>query len=178
MILRSTKIIFFFSLIFFLISIITCTAFVYNVYTEKQAYIEKRNKLLEIEDKSEKLVAFTNTFEHTVNERAYLETRILDDQKVIDFLEMLEMLEQEQEVTMTTSSLNVQKIDATFDTLTTHITIEGQNESVLNVIKILETLPYQSSVERVQFTKKEDGDGAYWWTAELDLRITKFSSKK
>ena len=92
---------------------------------------------------------------------------MLKDEEVINFLATIEELGREQHVELKTSRLQVDGIDDTFEELVVEITITGSYDSVLHMLSLFETFPYQSYVSI--FT-----DNQVSWSGNFTIHVTKF----
>lgn len=97
---------------------------------------------------------------------------ILEDAGVITFLQLTEDLAREQGVTLTTE-LNLAPIDDTFETLHMSTVVEGSFDGVMQMIRLLENLPYQSQVEQVSLSRV-GGEGM--WSASLSITVLKYTA--
>lgn len=100
-----------------------------------------------------------------------LKSFILHDDDVITFLQLTEDVAREQGVSLSTE-LTLSPIDATFESLHMNTTIEGSFDGVMRMIRLLETLPYQSEVEQVSLSRS-GGDGV--WSATLAITVLKYT---
>lgn len=91
------------------------------------------------------------------------------DGDTIELLSYLDSIAESNGVALTTGDLGIRETeeDENFDNLVVSITLRGGQASVLEVVKILETLPYASSVERLTFIRS--GSDA---TASLTLQVS------
>ena len=171
---RSTTIIATAGTLFFLGSLIVFLFAFHTVSEEKATFTDLRIARAETKVHQESYAMLVRKLEETSAERASLFLRILREEDVIDLLATIETLGKEQHVTLKTNSLTVEPIDTSFETLVVNITVTGRYSAVLHVLKILEYLPYQASVGRVQITHIEDETGTVW-EGSFQVRVTKFT---
>ncbi len=167
---KSTKIIATISFLILAGSLTIFGGFGFVIFTQKQNYIDlyRQNELLKNQESS--INALLAELETTKGERESLESRILADEEVIDFLALIETLGREQQVKLTTSGLSVQPINATFETLVVRMEVEGGYDSVLRTLKLMEQLPYQTVVSNSQLNS---GSGDVW-KGVFEIQLTKF----
>lgn len=106
-------------------------------------------------ERNKELVAMV---EDTHESRAVLGSFILhDEEDTIELLSLFDELAIAQQVSLTTRELTVRKQDGAFNQLDLDLSIAGVEEHVVRVIRMLETLPYQSSISSLTFSRKDDG---------------------
>jgi Tfp pilus assembly protein PilO len=167
---KSTKILASVSLLIFIGSLAILGGFGYVIFKQKQQYIELYAQNTQLKDKGSSINTLIAELAATQEERAGLEDRILADEEVIDFLALIEAIGREQGVVLVTSSLNVQPVNATFETLVVRMEVEGAYTQVLRVLKLMENLPYQAIVNTVQLNVV---DGSTW-KGVYEVQLTKF----
>lgn len=145
--------------------------FFFSVEKQKEKFIAERTARAEASARKEALSALMRTLDETKEERTDLFTRVLQEEDVIDLLALIETVGKEQGVVLTTNSLTVEPINATFESLVVSIDVEGPLTGVMHVLKLLEHLPYQSSVRNVQVLRNESEEG---WKSTYDVRVTKY----
>ncbi len=165
------------SIIVFLFSVSTSVVAFVMVTKQKGIYLEALKKRAETEAQVASQKSLIESLEKTKNERALLSTQILKDANVIELLSLIETLGKEQGVDLKTSSLNVEKIDQTFETLVVNLEVAGPYTSVKQILGLLEHIPYQASVGSVQLERMEEGkDGK--WKGIFTLKVTKFKKNE
>lgn len=174
---KSTKIIAVISVIIFLVCVsLSVTAFVI-VRKQKSEYLEYGKKRAEAEAQEILQKGLSEALLKTKDERTFLTLQILEDDDVIELLSLIETLGKEQGVTLTTSSLNVEKIDRKFETLAVNLEVNGSYASVMNMLNLLEHLPYQSSIFTIQLERQGD-ESQDMWKALFSLKVTKFKKNE
>lgn len=158
------------SAIIFLVSVSVCVVFFWMVSKQKTVYIERTQERAEKQAYRDSLQSLMRTLEDTKEERAALVSRVIKDDEVITFLSLIETLGKEQGIALTTNSLTVLPVNDTFETLVIALTLEGTYSEMTSIIKLLEQLPYQSSVAKVTMSK-EKGSGL--WKGSLEVSVTK-----
>ncbi len=118
------------------------------------------------------LAALVRLVEGTETERLELQTRVLDEEGVIDFLSLIETLSKEQGVSLKTNTLTVSELSPLFESLNASVTLTGSNDAVLHVLEILEALPYQTAIVAASLTNDGVVDEGVW-QANIDLAVTK-----
>ena len=136
-------------------------AFVHTYATEKAEAAELRSLI--------------NLVDETRNERAELVTYFLTDNTVVDFLSLIETVAAEQGVVFEASSLEQQNMGESdvFAQLVLTVDIGGSFTSVVTMLEIFESLPYQVVVERVELSRPERPEVAYW-QGTYTIRITEY----
>ncbi|MCF7857631.1 MAG: type 4a pilus biogenesis protein PilO [Candidatus Pacebacteria bacterium] len=154
-------------------SVIACVVVLFGISNQKEHLQEINSEREQVLADREAIVAVTRSLEDSQHERESLTTRILKEEDVIDFLTSIESIGKDKGVSFKTNSLTVQKINDTFESLVVDIGVRGQYASVLYVLKILEHIPYQSSIGSVQIHKEEGGEYPVW-SGTIKLNVTKF----
>ncbi|MFT5849765.1 MAG: hypothetical protein ACI9H6_000581 [Patiriisocius sp.] len=86
--------------------------------------------------------------------REELISYILTEEKTINFLADVEQIALDQGIELTTDTLKVEEGTGLFDTLTVAFSVLGPEVYVLQMLQILETLPYYSSVVQMNLNKE------------------------
>lgn len=144
--------------------------------------IERRGEIL---TKNMQLIADEQSFETqytvsqdmvlaTVDERAELERYIVaDNRATIELLSQLDEIGSRQGVELTTSNLEEQSTDGTFNALLIRYNISGRADAVMHMIKIFETLPYHGYVSSLSVARSYDSTiGEQTVRAEIELRLS------
>lgn len=173
MIRKNTKVVLVLGALFFIVSIVMYVLFFTIVSNHKKQFTELSIERATIQSHQTLLKELTQTLEETKYEREVIKNSILKEENIIDLLTLIESLGKEQGVSVVTNSLNVTPINATFETLVVTVGVEGSYESVLHILELFETLPYQSTVNKVQITHTE-GEGLTTWKGSFEIRVIKF----
>jgi len=173
---KSTKIIAVTGILFFLICIGVFSVFLHVVTKQKTEFTEQTAENIRAEAHHESLASLMETLEKTKDERESLTSRVLREEDVIDFLALIESLGKEQGVILSTNSLTVEPIDAVFETLIVNVGVEGSYAGVMQVLKILEHLPYQTAISGFQVTHGGEDDAT--WKSTYNVRVTKFKKNE
>lgn len=118
------------------------------------------------------LASLVRVVNDTKQEREELDSYVLSDEGVIDFLTLIESVAKEQGVELKTSNLTEQDGGATFERVGALVTVAGTYESIAQTLAIFESLPYQSGITSIVLTK--DADSENGWAAQIELAVTKF----
>ncbi len=166
---KSTKIFIGISSSIFLLSIIVCAGMVYLIIKERAEYAEWNTKRAEIKAIESSLVIL----EDTVDERKSLMKRILrkDNDDVITLLTLIEELGKEQQLLLSTKSLSETTTSGAYEPLTINLEAEGKYDSVVHMLKLLEQLPYQVTIGKVQIMKNGEADAD--WKGTYEVKVTK-----
>ncbi len=142
----------------------------YLINRADQELNERRKAVASEEVRRSSLTSLTRLIEESTEERAAITSYIIAEDEVIDFLGLLKALGEEQGVLLTTESLEVISDKTQFEKLSVTIRVEGLYDGVTHILKMLETLPVQSSLVQVSMKRIGD-DGA--WAGQFRLNITK-----
>lgn len=85
--------------------------------------------------------------EKTADDRAALQQFLLTKDKTVDLLAQIESIGQQQGAIVTTKSLQVKSEKNSDEELVISFEVTGSQEAVMRMLKILETLPYHSTVQ-------------------------------
>ncbi len=150
-----------------LLALVGCLYFIHHISTELD---ERRLEAATQEAHREGLKLLSRLVDESTEERATLSSYIIPDDEVIDFLSLLRRLGEEQGVELTTESLNVVTDKTQFEKLSVTVLVKGSYGGVVQMLKILETLPYQSSVVEVSLNM-EGVSGQ--WMGKFRVQVTK-----
>jgi len=170
---KSTKIIAAISGIIFIVSVGAWARFLYKVVEQKSVFAERNIEYAQEKSHQKALETLAHTLDDTKSARESLNTRILKDDSVIDLLALIESIGKEQGIELSTNSLSVQPIDDIFETLVINVSVKGPYDSVIYMLKLLEHIPYQASVEKVQVGKEGEVSNAVW-NGQFEVKVTKF----
>jgi Tfp pilus assembly protein PilO len=134
---------------------------------ETKTYTEKKAR-------EENLERLTQTLGETKEDRVSLLSRFPHEEDIVMLLAEIEQLGDETGTLITTNSLTVRPIDATFETLVITMSMEGSYTALMQVFALLEALPYQVTIGNVQLERI--GDEGSRWKAGCEIRITKFKN--
>jgi Tfp pilus assembly protein PilO len=174
---KSTKIIAGVSAVIFCVCMSMIVVALFLVTKQKHEYLDSLKKRNEEEARMESNKRLLESLEQTKSERALLATQILQDADVIGLLSLIGTLGKEQGVVLTTSSLNVEKIDQKFETLVVNLEATGSYTAVTKMLSLLEHIPYQASVSSVQLERTGEGEEGKW-KGVFTVRITKFKKNE
>lgn len=172
MIHKHTKIVALIVTSIFLLALVGFVGFGYVVGTQKVKLNEALTAAAELKMQEESLSTLVKTVESSKADRTELDSIILTEEGVIDLLTLIESLGVEQGVSLKTSTLTVSPVGDLFEALTVTVSVEGSYSAVMHITKLLETLPYQSSVPKVFLQQVEDA--ASQWQGTIEVRVTKF----
>lgn len=170
---KNTKTIAILGATIFLVSVAVCAGFWYQVLLHKETLKAHMTEVATTKAQKEELAALVRTVQATADDRASLKTRILGAEGVIDFLTRVEELGAERGVELKTSALTVVPQNEVFETLQMTITVTGSYDAVLEVLTLIELIPYQSVISHVSISRGGEG-GAGDWEGVFDLQVTKF----
>lgn len=177
MIHQRTKIIACISGLFIILSATAFFGFLYLVSKQEQTLQQELRVAAETESRRKAFDALITVTQKTAEERETLEKLLLREENIIEFLSLIETVAREQGVEVKTNNLTVVPLSSDFDSLDIDLTLRGTRAAVMHVIRLLETIPYQSRITRVLFTSISD-EGVILqsdaWQARLDMSITKY----
>lgn len=159
-------------ILFLSVSIGACAVFLHEVEKKKETLHELGLLRAQTESRKKTLMTLTTALTDTKEERAYLTSRILKEEDVVDFLTLIESLGREQGTKLTTSSLTVEPVNSSFESLVVGVNVEGQYANLMHLLTLFEHLPYQVTIEKVVFEKTSDGGSAFW-KSFYEIRVTK-----
>lgn len=175
MIHKNTK---FFALVILLVlvaAIIAYVGMVYLIETHQANLSERREAQAQAEARRSALSALVRTVENSKQEREELNARIVTEAQVIDLLSLIETIGKEQGIILTTQSLSSGPLSGSFELLTIRLSAEGDYDGIMRVIRMLEALPYQSTIQSVTLNIIESEEGDVGWKGTLNLSVTKFA---
>ena len=168
----NTKIIATIGGVLLLASVGACVLFFYTVTEQRVLLQNKVSERAIAKARHSSLTELTKTLEDTKSARESLISRILSENGVVDFLTLIESIEKEQGVQIKTDSLTVEPISEVFEKLVINISVSGSYASVVQVLKLLEHLPYQSSIRKTSIGREERSTDV--WKGMFEISVTKF----
>ena len=173
MIHKNTKIVALTSLTFFVMCLGGLIGFSYMIEQKKETQVTFKRNVAEARARKEALTALVSIVDTSLTQRAQLRSYILEDDQVINFLSRIETLGRERGVVIKTDNLIIQPLNNAFEDLQVTISMEGQYDVLLKLIKLIEVLPYQISVTRVHMEKSGEKEGSLWKSI-VEVHVTKF----
>jgi Tfp pilus assembly protein PilO len=170
MIHKQTKMIAIISGIFLLFSVALYLWFSMLLSEQKVVFTEKRLAFAQARANETKLSELEELLARTQDERSSLISRIPSEDDVITLLALIETVGKEKGVKLTTTSLTIEPIDGTFEMLVVGVSTEGTYDMVMNVLKTLEQLPYQTTIVKVDVGRA----GENIWRSTYEVHMTKF----
>lgn len=175
MIRNSTKILSIISIVLCIVCGTIVVWFFHTVSEQKKHYNDAVIQNMESKSHEESLRQIIHSLEQTSDNRETLHASILTEEKVIDFLTLLEQLGTEQHVTLTTKSLTTKPINDTFETLIVSIDVTGSYTALMHTLMLLEKIPYSSTITTTQIENTAN-EGASWHGV-FEIRVLKFVKK-
>lgn len=166
------------ALIFLAISTYIYLFFKIKVKNEETFLLKK-----ELEDqgnKSNKLEIVSSNLKNTRKERDKINTYFVkgNSSGVVDFIEEIESLVKKNDLSIKVNSIFVkeksQSIGVVEDMKLT-LKVEGKVSNIFYFIKLLETIPWGVSFERINLEKNEDHPNQ--WVGVFNLNVLKLSDK-
>jgi len=169
-----TKIIAVIGVLFFLGCIALGGLFLWLVHEQKITYVEKKYSQIEMTERQKSQSTLVQTLDENKESRESLFTRVLKEAEVIDYLAYIESLSRDLGIELKTSSLTVDKINDTFESLVMNVEVKSSYEGALYFMELIEQLPYQVFLDKVQLTR-ESSTGSAVWRLTFEMRTTKFT---
>lgn len=146
--------------------------FFWVVSNHKQTLYDERFRAAEAEVQSRALSALETTVATSKEDREKLSGYILEEEEIIDLLSLIELTAREQGVTFSTT-LNTAPIDDVFEELVMQASIEGSFDGVMRMLRILESIPEQSTIPSVTMSLG-GAENERVWTAAIIIHVTKY----
>lgn len=173
MIHRRTKIIALIAAALFLGALFVYAGFTMLLIKHKEALYAERTTVADTEMQKKSLAALEGLVRDSALERETMHGYILEDERVIDLLSLIETVAAEQGATLKTNMLTKTPIDGTFEELHLTVSVEGSFDRIMSVLMLLETLPEQSMIKGVTLTKSEQ-ESETAWSGIIDIGVTKY----
>lgn len=158
------------STIVFLVSGSTLAFLVYRIEHDAGELQQKAAALALREAQEKERLDTVRLLEDTLDERTELKSYILTEEGIINFLTDLEATAENQQLDFITQSITpLDTPDPLFDQVSINLAFTGDQEDVSFLLKLLETLPYLSSLESVAVRQ---GAGEGRWSANVTLLMT------
>ncbi len=154
---RKTFIIGILSLVYLLAASVVIALMLYEVSISGATLKER---IAAIADNNAQVKAYTELSQlmaDTQEERAQLQQYVLTEDQTSRFLTDMEALGAQLGVALDTVSLEVDEKKTTFSNLLISFSVEGEEEPVKRMLRILESLPYHSTVQSLSFSRETDG---------------------
>ena len=167
MITRTTKQLGLITSFLFVVVISAAAVLVYSIIHQGQTLLQKSQLVADQLVQEQTYASLDRLMRSSATERQELGRYVLTEPETIAFLSTVEGVATAQTATLKTDSLKVDK-GKTFNTLVVSLTITGQQTSVEQVLRILETLPYDSYLNTLILQTSDIGDT----TAQVQLVVT------
>jgi hypothetical protein len=169
---RHTKTVGIIAAMFLVVSLGILSGLLYLISATSAKYSAQQTEVAKAQVHQQELSSLARLVEASADERNKLSSYVLSDQDIINFLALLETLAKEQGVTSKIQSLKTTKLNNTFDELTLTVLVRGSYTATLRMLTLLETLPYQSYVEKVDVSRDSSALGG--WTGTFLLHVVKY----
>lgn len=149
----------------FLLLVVTASAAGFILYEQERRGRVARDVALNLKTWDELVNAQGRTnalMEQELRDRVRLRSLVLaSENDTISFLAYADTIAAETGVRIITSELKTEKTpEAGFDELSATFSLQGERAAVERVLKIFESLPYRSRIERLTLTRDVDGSSA------------------
>lgn len=113
------------------------------------------------------------TVNETASERARLADFVVTDDRITEFLALVEGAVRSQGLTASTRAVEIKPGDQRFESLKLTIAASGLYDALKRLIVLLETMPFQIAIESVRL----DRGAAEQWTGVFTFSVTKEKSQ-
>lgn len=105
------------------------------------------------------------------DEHAELDSHLLTEGKTINFLSEIETLARNMGLQFSTDSLEVETMpNPQFGSIVMRLQAEGERATLIEFLTLLETLPYYSRIQELQFDRVQARSGTLW-SARITLMV-------
>lgn len=172
---KHTKAVGIFTLLLFFGSILVLGGLFYILESAKERLSERQHAVAEAHMHENELAALVRLVEGSIEEREQLNTYMLYEEDVIDFLALLERSANEQGVALEIRSISVADARSAFEELEIDVQAQGTYPAVLHTLRLFENLPHQAHVSSVSLSKA--GEAGEAWTGAFTLRVIKYQEE-
>lgn len=172
---QKTKTVGIISLVILLMSCAVLGLLLFLLDKKEEAFLKAVEERAQERAAEVQLKSLATLAEETSSERGAVEGYVLEKDGVISFLSLIESLGREQGLTVETTAIEVSPLgnDTTFETVSLTVQATGGYSDITNLLDVLETLPYQSSISRVSMQRRgTTGE----WAGTFALSVTKFAN--
>jgi len=169
---KHTQIVGLSAIILFVFSLALLVGMFYVISVAENDLILKQTEIANVRVHEQELNSLVRLVDESNLEREKLSSYLLQEEDVIDFLSLIESLAKDQGVSLDISGLNVTELNADFEQLSLAVDVKGSRDSVLRILTILETLPYQTLVSSVDIISSGES-GTNGWSGKFILIVTK-----
>ncbi len=162
------------SLVLVLCSCVVYGGLWYAVLVRTAAVHAEMTQAAELGEKHRTLATLAKTLASTKSDREELTGFIIDDDRVTEFLGLLESSARGLGLTVTTKEVKVVPLadNASFESLALTIEVGGEFERVRTFISLLETVPFQVHMGSITLERVSDATENIW-KASFVLQATK-----
>ncbi len=169
----TTKIYALLSLITFLVVLVLLVLSWRYTVREGDELVARLSTIEEAQQRQQAYGELTRLVNETQADREELLSYVLTEDKTIDFLTSIEKAAVRNSVELTTESLRKVENKGRFDTLQVSFTFSGDKQDVQTMLRMLETLPYHSTVTQLSLQLKDaSASGRIQALARLKLEVT------
>ncbi len=145
--------------------------FRYIIMVNEERLTAERIAFEESMQQKEALTTLIALLDETKGDREALGALILTEDRIIDFLSLVEGLADQTGTEIQTSGLAEVAVDETFAALDMGISAKGSFSAVMRVLQLLENLPYHARVAGVKLIG--GGGETDIWTLTVQLLVSK-----
>ncbi|MBU3925929.1 hypothetical protein KJ763_02040 [Patescibacteria group bacterium] len=166
-------------IIIFILNLTTflgCLFLYSEIKDQREAVKERINSVKLLEEKSQNVKLLSSQTEDIAINKEKLESAFLKEENIIGFIEKLESIGKEVNVSVKIFSAEIGKGS---DSPRLRINLKGTFQNIFGYITLLENLPYQISFDSLNLVKKVSGDEKIGdWDSDIEISIISFLSKK
>jgi Tfp pilus assembly protein PilO len=166
------------SVVVFLCIIALYAGLRYVIAREERAVHEQMTARGTVEDRQRSLLQLSKALAETEGERAELASAVVSDEGVTEFLELVERIAREEGLTINTTSVGVEPLPKStkFELLALSHEVKGSYTQVMRFVSLLETLPYQVTLQSVSLDRTVEADAPNLWRGTISIAATKIKS--
>jgi hypothetical protein len=172
MITKKTKIVSGVSLVFFISVSVALVSILQFLQTKGDELVAQTQELANYTARESSYRELESLIQKTEEERRQLETRVLTEEKTIDFLTEIETLAIKQNVDLTTNTLQVVPQEGLFDELVIMFTVDGQEDDVYKLVRLFESLPYHAYISSLSLQHTFDENDISMGKGSIELTVS------
>lgn len=155
--------------------LVSCGVYYYLISNMHKTIIEIRELVVESGEQNSELSdvnMIVNTAKETKEDRDKLDSFFIsDNEAVIAFIELVESLAVDSEISMDSV---ISQLD---NAIQFRLTIQGEYSGIYRYLELIENLPYNVEVSRANFIyKRTEVDGTRLWDGNLDIVFTGYNT--
>lgn len=176
MLLSRTKKILIFTTIIAIAILAVYIALFFQLKNKNEGISILKNEVENITKKDAEQRVIKDTIKETEKERAELNSYFVSSDGVVDFIETIEALATDTAISVEITSVSIKKAPEHSDIielLRISIKTDGRWINMFHFLSLVETLPFDIFVERVNFSKEKDKIASRLWNGAFDISVAK-----